>query len=204
MPMEGRTARRWVRAVLWAERTAWSLPRSDRGLGRHAGRDVLAAYPGVDPDTRPRDTQRHRRERYGPDPIPIVLANVYGIDPRRPNVVFVGRITHRRAYRCLLRAARTRRRRPSSCCWPAQPDTPEIAAEVDDLVSRLAQLRDRGDSGRRDAAHRTRSSSCSATRQCSSVHRSTNRLGIVNLERWPARPPWSPPRWRHPGGGRRW
>ena len=81
-------------------------------------------YNGIDAD------------EYRPDRGTDVLER-HGIDPARPSVVFVGRITRQKGLIHLLDARRRSTRTRSSCSAPGAPDTPEIAA------------RDRGPDGRR-------------------------------------------------------
>jgi len=120
----------------WAERTA--IEAADAVIAVSAGmrRDVLAAYPGLDPA---RVTVVHNgidTAQYRPDPGTGVLAR-YGIDPDRPSVVFVGRITHQKGLPYLLRAARDLPADAQLVLLAGAPDTPEIAAEVTALVDEL-------------------------------------------------------------------
>src|SRR5206468_12576117 len=65
-----------------------------------------------------------------------------GIDPDRPSVVYVGRITRQKGLPYLLRAAATLPREAQLVLLAGQPDTPEIGAEVERLAAALAA--DRG------------------------------------------------------------
>jgi starch synthase len=65
----------------------------------------------------------------------------YGIDPDRPAVVFVGRITRQKGLPYLLRAARALRPDAQLVLCAGAPDTPEIAAEVESLVAMLREER---------------------------------------------------------------
>jgi alpha-maltose-1-phosphate synthase len=125
----------------WAERTA--LPAADAVVAVSEGirRDVLACYPEVDPD---RVTVLHNgidTDEYAPDHGTDVLAR-HGIDPNRPSVVFVGRITRQKGLPYLLRAARSFDPAAQLVLCAGAPDTPEISAEVEGLVEELR--RDRG------------------------------------------------------------
>jgi starch synthase len=93
--VEGRAARRGYALSSWAERVA--IESAARVVAVSAGmrRDVLAAYPGVDPD---RVTVVHNgidTEVYAPDTRTDALVRA-GVDPDRPSVVFVGRITRQK------------------------------------------------------------------------------------------------------------
>jgi alpha-maltose-1-phosphate synthase len=125
----------------WAERTA--LEAADAVIAVSAGmrRDVLAAYPGVDPG---RVTVVHNgidTTEYSPDESTDVLSRL-GIDPDRPSVVFVGRITRQKGLPYLLRAARDLPPDAQLVLLAGAPDTPEISAEVTALVEDLRGMRD--------------------------------------------------------------
>jgi alpha-maltose-1-phosphate synthase len=124
----------------WAERTA--LEAADAVIAVSAGmrRDVLAAYPGVDPD---RVTVVHNgidTAEYAPDEGTDVLTRL-GIDPDRPSVVFVGRITRQKGLPYLLRAATDLPADAQLVLLAGAPDTPEISAEVTALVEELRGIR---------------------------------------------------------------
>jgi starch synthase len=125
----------------WAERTA--IEAADAVVAVSAGmrRDVLSAYPGVDPD---RVVVVHNgidTEQYAPDEGTDVLTRL-GIDPDRPSVVFVGRITRQKGLPHLLRAARDLPPSAQLVLLAGAPDTPEIQAEVTALVDDLRGVRD--------------------------------------------------------------
>lgn len=123
----------------WAEKTA--LEAADAVIAVSAGMrtDVLSAYPAVDP------TRVHvvhngiDTDEYAPDPGVDVLKRL-GIDPDRPSVVFVGRITRQKGLPYLLRAARDL---PDAqvVILAGAPDTAEIAAEVQTLADDLRNRR---------------------------------------------------------------
>jgi len=103
--------------------------------------DVLHAYPDIDParvhvvhngiDTegwsRIDDPDRVRRQ---------------GVDPGKPSVVFVGRITRQKGLPLFLRACRELPPDVQLVLCAGAPDTPEILAEVEVLVAELAQTRE--------------------------------------------------------------
>jgi starch synthase len=64
-----------------------------------------------------------------------------GIDPTRPAVVFVGRITRQKGLPYLLRAARLLPADVQLVLCAGAPDTPEILAEVSALVAELQRTR---------------------------------------------------------------
>jgi starch synthase len=64
-----------------------------------------------------------------------------GVDPDRPSVVFVGRITRQKGLPYLLRAARDLEPDAQLVLCAGAPDTPEIATEVATLVEELRRHR---------------------------------------------------------------
>jgi alpha-maltose-1-phosphate synthase len=124
----------------WCERTALEAADAVIAVSEGMRRDVLAAYPAVDP-ARVRVVHNGIDTRqYAPDPATDVLARL-GIDPGVPSVVYVGRITRQKGLPYLLRAARS--------LPPAQvvllagaPDTAEIASEVESLATELKATRE--------------------------------------------------------------
>ena len=73
--------------------------------------------------------------------MPALLAEL-GIDPARPSVVFVGRITRQKGLPYLLRAAEQLPPEVQLVLCAGAPDTPQILAEVEGLVRGLQETRD--------------------------------------------------------------
>ena len=65
-----------------------------------------------------------------------------GVDPGKPSVVFVGRITRQKGLPLFLRACRELPPDVQLVLCAGAPDTPEILAEVEGLVAELAQTRE--------------------------------------------------------------
>ncbi len=104
----------------WCERTA--IEAADAVIAVTAGmrRDVLTAYPAVNPARVQVVHNGIDTAQYAPDHGTDVLDRL-GIDPDRPSVVYVGRITRQKGLPYLLRAARALPRATrSSCSWPAR------------------------------------------------------------------------------------
>jgi alpha-maltose-1-phosphate synthase len=120
----------------FAERTA--LERADAIVAVSEGmrRDVLDCYPAVDPDRVQVVYNGVDADEYQPDRATDVLER-YGIDPARPIVVFVGRITRQKGVPHLVRAARQVDPQAQLVLCAGAPDTPEIAAEVTERTERL-------------------------------------------------------------------
>ncbi len=124
----------------YCERTAIEGAAAVVAVSAGMRRDVLAAYPSVDPD---RVSVVHNgidAEQYAPDRGTGVLERI-GMDPSRPSVVFVGRITRQKGLPYLLRAARSLPEEAQLVLLAGAPDTPEIAAEVEELVDALRATR---------------------------------------------------------------
>ncbi|MFE3449971.1 glycogen synthase [Nonomuraea sp. NPDC059194] len=120
----------------WAERTALASADAIVAVSEGMRRDVLTAYPEIAPD---RVSVIHNgidTVEYAPDHGLEVLKK-HGIDPGRPYIVFVGRITRQKGLVHLLRAARDLDPGAQLVLCAGAPDTPEIAAEVRGLVEGL-------------------------------------------------------------------
>jgi starch synthase len=103
--------------------------------------DVLHAYPDVDPDkvhVVHNGIDTHAWSHVD-DPDRV---RSHGVDPDRPSVVFVGRITRQKGLPLFLRACRELPPEVQLVLCAGAPDTPEILSEVEALVAELAQKRD--------------------------------------------------------------
>jgi len=120
----------------WCEKTAIEGAAAVVAVSAGMRRDVLAAYPSVDPDRVQVVHNGIDTEQYRPDPATDALER-FGIDPEAPSVVFVGRITRQKGLPYLLRAARELPPEVQLVLLAGAPDTPEIAAEVEGLVGEL-------------------------------------------------------------------
>ncbi len=128
------------RVSSWAERAAYADADAVIAVSDQLRGEILATYD-VDPGRvhvvrNGIDTQALR-----PDPRTDLVAG-QGVDPERPYVLFVGRITRQKGIVHLLRAADRFDPSLQLVLCASAPDTPEIAAETADLVARLE--RDRG------------------------------------------------------------
>ena len=125
----------------WAERTAVEGAAAVIGVSHAMRADVLKSYPAVDPDRvhvvhNGIDTSLWRPE-HDPDRV-----RALGVDPDRPSVVFVGRITRQKGLPHLLRAVAALPPQVQIVLCAGAPDTVEIGAEVDALVADLRKSRD--------------------------------------------------------------
>jgi starch synthase len=131
----------------WAEQTAYA--GADRVIAVSGGMraDILRAYPFVDPQDvvvvhngidldawrRPSGDAAAERDE--------AVVRALGIDPSRPAVVFVGRITRQKGLPYFLRAAERLPADVQVVLCAGAPDTPAIFDEVAGLVHRLAERR---------------------------------------------------------------
>jgi starch synthase len=99
-------------------------------------RDVLGCYPAIDPERVRVIYNGIDAEEYRPDRATDVLERL-GVDPERPSVVFVGRITRQKGVPYLLDAALEFVEEAQLVLCAGAPDTPEIEAEVERRVERL-------------------------------------------------------------------
>ena len=102
--------------------------------------DVLACYPAIDPD---RVVVVHNgvdTEAFTPDHHTDALPPL-GIDPDRPYVTFVGRITRQKGIDLLLDAAERFDPETQLVLLPSAPDTPEVGEEMRARAEALARRR---------------------------------------------------------------
>lgn len=102
--------------------------------------DILRSYPSLDPERVVTIHNGIDLEAWAPLP-DADRARELGMDPDRPAVVFVGRITRQKGLPHLLRAARSLPEDVQLVLVAGAPDTPEILAEVKGLVDELRSAR---------------------------------------------------------------
>lgn len=128
------------RVSSWIEKTAFESAAAVIAVSEGMRRDILRSYPSLD-ESRvsvvhngidlTRWTSVHDDE----------LVRSLGIDPDRPSVVFVGRITRQKGLPYLLRAAALLPPDVQLVLCAGAPDTPEILAEVQAGVAELQKER---------------------------------------------------------------
>jgi starch synthase len=162
------------------ERTAFEAADAVIAVSHGMRADILRSYPAIDP-ARVRVVHNGiDLERWFPVDEPELVKS-FGVDPTRPSVIFVGRITRQKGLPYLLAAARRLPPEVQLILCAGAPDTPEILAEVQAGVAALQAERsgviwiDRLLSQPELAALL----SASTTFVCPSVYEP---LGIVNLE----------------------
>ena len=131
----------------WAEKTAYEAASGIIAVSNGMREDILRSYPAIDPE---RVKVVHNgidleawRHPQGEDADAQAAATLQrlGIDPDRPAVVFVGRITRQKGLPHLLRACEQLPADVQVILCAGAPDTPEIKTEVEGLVARLREKR---------------------------------------------------------------
>jgi len=167
----------------WVERTAYEGAAAVIAVSAGMRLDVLRAYPSVDPAKvhvvhNGIDSQLWQRDS-GAEALEVVRR--HGVDPTRPSVVFVGRITRQKGLPYLLRAAAQLPPEVQLVLCAGAPDTPEILAEVGAQIAELREGRDGvvwvAEMAQRDEVIALLSAA--TVFACPSVYEP---LGIVNLE----------------------
>jgi starch synthase len=102
--------------------------------------DVLRSYPAVDPARVHVVHNGIDTVQWSPAAAPDRVREL-GVDPDRPSVIFVGRITRQKGLPLFLRAAAALPPEVQLVLCAGAPDTPEIEAEVRGLVDDLAATR---------------------------------------------------------------
>ena len=125
----------------WVERTAYESAAAIIAVSHGMRADILRSYPQIDPDRVRVVHNGIDSELWSPQRDDAVLAQ-HGIDPDRPSVVFVGRITRQKGLPYLLRAVEQLPPEVQVVLCAGAPDTPEIQVEVEDLIAGLRQDRD--------------------------------------------------------------
>jgi starch synthase len=166
----------------WIEQTAYE--RADRIIAVSHGMraDVLDCYPDVDPDKVEVVHNGIDTELYQPDPGTDLLEAV-GIDPSRPYVLFVGRITRQKGIAHLLKAAERMEADIPLVLIASSPDTPELGAEVEAGVAALREQKGAANmvwvNEHLSRGHLVQALTHAGVFACPSVYEP---LGIVNLE----------------------
>jgi glycogen synthase len=163
----------------WVERTAIETADAVIAVSRETRADVLRLFD-VD------ETRVHvihngiDADFYHPDPATDALER-YGVDPSVPYVLFVGRVTRQKGIIHLVRAIRHLDPGIGVVLCAGQPDTPQIAAEMEAGVAAAKAERPNvvwiGEMVSREAARQLYSHA--AVFCCPSVYEP---FGIINLE----------------------
>jgi starch synthase len=124
----------------WSERTG--LEGADRVIAVSNGMkaDLQQAYPAITDDRISVVYNGVDTQTYRPDQNTDVVA-AQGIDPGRPYVVFLGRVTRQKGLSVLLSAAREFRPEAQLVLLAGPAETPELGSEVNALLDQLRATR---------------------------------------------------------------
>ena len=125
----------------WAERTAIESADAVIAVSGAMREDILACYPTLDPARVHIVHNGIDTTLYRPDHGTEALTRV-GLDPDRPFVLFVGRITRQKGVPHLLRAVRDIDPAAQVVLCAGAPDTPEIDREFRELYEELSRVRE--------------------------------------------------------------
>jgi starch synthase len=125
----------------WIEKTAYEAAAAVVAVSEGMRKDVLKSYPSIDPDKVKVVHNGIDSAIWQPNHDPDTVRG-HGVDPDKPSVIFVGRITRQKGLPYLLRACRELPPEVQVVLLAGAPDTPEIKAEVEALMSDLRTTRD--------------------------------------------------------------
>ncbi len=130
----------------WSEKNAMEYADAVIAVSAKMKDTVLEAYPRIDPDRvhvvlNGIDTELWQPRPTFDDAENSILTEL-GVDPDRPIVAFVGRITRQKGVEHLVKAAKFFDKDVQLVLCAGAPDTPEIAARTTALVNELQAERD--------------------------------------------------------------
>ena len=120
----------------FCERTALEAADAVIAVSREHRRDLLRCYPAVDAARVEVIGNGIDTDEYRPDPATDLVERI-GVDPRRPSVLFVGRVTRQKGLTHLLDAAPLLDPGAQLVLCAGAADTPELAAEIEAKLERV-------------------------------------------------------------------
>ena len=124
----------------WLEKGAFTSANAVIAVSESMRRDILKCYPTIDENRVHVVHNGIDLEHWKPQTDDALLRTL-GIDPSRPTIVFVGRITRQKGLRYLLRAAGQLPPDVQLVLCAGAPDTEEILTEVQERVNALKASR---------------------------------------------------------------
>jgi starch synthase len=125
----------------WVEKTSYEAADAIIAVSAAMAEDVRRSYPEADPARIRVVHNGIDTDDWAPVEAPDRVRGL-GVDPDRPSVIFVGRITRQKGLPLFLRAAAQLPPDVQLVLCAGAPDTKEIAAEVSGLVAELGSQRD--------------------------------------------------------------
>lgn len=125
----------------YIEKTAYEGAAAIVAVSDGMRNDILRSYPDLDPAKVRVIYNGIDVDAWRPVEDPALLADL-GIDPAKPSVVFVGRITRQKGLPYFLRAAERLPADVQVILCAGAPDTPQIMEEVEGLVRGLQETRE--------------------------------------------------------------
>jgi starch synthase len=113
----------------WIEATAFASAAKIIAVSDGMRRDIIRSYPALDPERIEVVYNGIDLEAWKPNHDEALMREL-GIDPERPTIVFVGRITRQKGLPYLLQAAALLPPEVQLVLCAGAPDTPEILDEV--------------------------------------------------------------------------
>lgn len=125
----------------WVEKTSYEAAAAIIAVSEGMRQDILRSYPEVDPGKvkvihNGIDVASWQRDEKDD------VVRSLGIDPSRPSVVWVGRVTRQKGVPYLLKAAALLPPEVQLVLCAGAADTPELGAEVNSLIEGLKAQRD--------------------------------------------------------------
>ena len=125
----------------WVEKTAYEGAAAIIAVSDGMRQDILRSYPNVDPEKvkvihNGIDVAAWQRDKKDD------AVRALGIDPDRPSVVWVGRVTRQKGVPYLLKAAAALPPEVQLVLCAGAADTPALGAEVNALIVGLKAVRD--------------------------------------------------------------
>jgi len=132
------------RVSSWCERSGLEAADAVVAVSGELRRDILECYPAIDPARVRVIHNGIDAEEYRPvAPGAVDVLERHGIEPGRPYVLFVGRITRQKGLTHLLDAALAIDPEATLVLAAGAPDTPEIGAEIAAKLERVRAARGR-------------------------------------------------------------
>lgn len=122
------------------ERNAYMTADRVIAVSHGMRQDILKSYPELDPEKVVVIHNGIDLAEFTETTDPSLVSSL-GVDPNSRSVLFVGRITRQKGLPYLLKAAKSLPEDVQLVLAAGSPDTPEIMAEVSELIDELAKVR---------------------------------------------------------------